>query len=556
MMTMMTTSSPTPIASSSPTRSGGSGGSVDGGRSAGSGRIASRGPREKRGDTTSRSRSPVAVRSKSTGSSSLSPKTKSPSSKSPTKSVSSISGGGGAGSLLNPLRFRSWSNSDKKNFSPVRPTRTKSNDSNASGGGDNDSVSSGGSGHQQQKRGLVSSVFATVRRTASGSLSPMRSRSNTIQAKAAASNTSPKRTSQESVTQKSSTLSPSSSPHLSPSSSHNYGGSSSKSKSNNTKSKKKGVKFDSSNDQVYKVLPRLSSITIDQKKELWFTKDEFNLMYDDCDKTVERMENGKLLKDKKYTSHGLEGWTNEGHYLRKYDKEDAWDAVLDQQYKTQKTYGRRISTNVSLAYQQVSKDAKQRAIDIAKSNHNDVNRYILKDIQQAGVNSSLRRLIDATEYNLDNLNEDTDDKDEQLVNASSKEQQQREQQQQKDTRPPRQPRRKSKELSVQDMNDLNELIRQDLRTQTRTGAFDDGHSSLNEITYFMQCLDAKSNELYDHDNDDNINSKNKKSSSSKKSKSGQGKASKPKKHSSTSNAKQKQQQPQPHRRAQRRRSSF
>ena len=381
----------------------------------------------------------------------------------------------------------------------------------------------------------------------------MRTRSNTMNAKAAAATTSPKRGSQESVTQKSSTLSPSSSHHLSPSSSPHQvtsssGGSSSKSKSkSNTKLKKKGVKFDSSNDEVYKVLPRLSSITTDQKKELWFTKDEFNLMYDDCDRTVERMENGKLLKDKKYTSHGLEGWTNEGHYLRKYDKEDAWDAVLDQQYKMQKAYGRRISTNVSLAYQQVSKDAKQRAIDIAKSNQSDVNRYILKDIQQSGVNSSLRRLIDATEYNLDNLNENDDDNEELVNNTNTNAGSSKEHQREQKERPPRQPRRKSKELSVQDMNDLNELIRQDLRTQTRTGAFDDGHSSLNEINYFMQCLDATSNEYHDSSG-----------KSSKKSKGG--KASKPKKHSSTSNAntkqKQQQQQAQPPRRAQRRRSSF
>ena len=499
----------------------------------------SRPPREKRGN---RSRSNSSGSAGSGGS--RSPTGRSQSSAAASSSTTKPSKGGGSGSLLNPIRFRSWSSNDKnnKNVSPTRPTRTKSNDSNdgSLGNGSNHSRGGGGGGggldsgsnHSRSGGvGIVSSVIAKVKRTASGSLTPMRSKSNA----------QPKRQVSKAHAQAN---------QQSRSSNGSSNGSS-------NKSKKKGVQFDSKSNQIYKVVPRLSGITLEEKNELWFTKDEFNLMYDDCDKTIERLEQGKTLKDKKYTSHGLESWTNEGHYLRKYDKEDAWDAVLDQQKHTKRKYGRRISTNVSLAYQQVSKDAKQRAIDIAKSNQDDVNNYILKDINEPrpnGTRSSLARLIDTTEFNLENLIAQSDDDDDlalETANNTVSNSKQKKEKKKRDSNP--------RDLSIQDMNDLNELIRNDLRTQTRTGAFDDNHSSLNEINYFMDCLDAKDDEEKLRESDKSSSSSNSRNSGSMDSsehstgsKSGgrKKKTKKPKKNTSTTTKKP------VFKRAQRRRSSF
>ena len=157
------------------------------------------------------------------------------------------------------------------------------------------------------------------------------------------------------------------------------------------------VHFDETQDEVYKVVPRLSTFTEEQREQIWFNDEDFDLMYDEIERTAEKMEQGKTLKDKKYTPLGLEGWTMKGRTQRKWNKEDAWDAVLDEQYRNLKDHGRRISTNVSHAYQNASRLAKEKARNVAAGIHDDVERYMAKE------DGSLRRLLSKDDSSLELL---------------------------------------------------------------------------------------------------------------------------------------------------------
>ena len=149
---------------------------------------------------------------------------------------------------------------------------------------------------------------------------------------------------------------------------------------------KKAVRFEPKHDQVHRVVPRLSSITPIDKQLLWFDSTEFGDMYDECERTARKLNSGKKVKDKKYSAVGLEAWTEEGREVRTIHKADAWDAVFEEQYAGY-TQGRRVSMNVSAAYQKASEDAKLRAVQVAMGIHEDVEKFLMKN------DGSLRRLL-------------------------------------------------------------------------------------------------------------------------------------------------------------------
>ena len=98
----------------------------------------------------------------------------------------------------------------------------------------------------------------------------------------------------------------------------------------------------------------------------------------EAQKTIEKMEAGKTIKDKKYTMHGLEGLTEEGMALKRGFRNDAWDAVLwEQEYQYRD--GKRDSLLLSQVYREVSKDAEWHAMQSAAKLHREVVKYCTSD---------------------------------------------------------------------------------------------------------------------------------------------------------------------------------
>ena len=145
----------------------------------------------------------------------------------------------------------------------------------------------------------------------------------------------------------------------------------------------KGVKICDSRNEVYQVVPLASKLTPEDKKSLWFHEDEYQRMQYDCMKTVHKMEQGKELRDKKYSTTGLEHYTASGQEERYYIKGWGWKVVMDEQaaYKwEQSELGHRCSsTEMSLAYEQVSQYAKAKAYTSAQTIQEDVEQYLLQD---------------------------------------------------------------------------------------------------------------------------------------------------------------------------------
>ena len=155
------------------------------------------------------------------------------------------------------------------------------------------------------------------------------------------------------------------------------------------------VKFcEEDKNQVFPVLRRLSNITNSERELVWFDEEEYDTMKLDCMKTVHKIEKGKVLKDKKYTTTGVECFTTQGQEERYYWKNLAWDVVFEEQYlkkqqererdmmgivsSSGRGKQRRSSAEMSLAYHNVAQYAAERAIQTASCIHQDVEQYLLK----------------------------------------------------------------------------------------------------------------------------------------------------------------------------------
>ncbi|CAJ1949671.1 unnamed protein product [Cylindrotheca closterium] len=149
--------------------------------------------------------------------------------------------------------------------------------------------------------------------------------------------------------------------------------------SNSPPRKKKGVKF-ADEEEVHDVLRRRSQISRESMHGIWFDGEDFESFIEDMEKSIKRLEKGKVLKDKKYSSLGLECQTQEGSALRQCQKEYAWDMVLWEQEQQQKE-GRRSSMQLAEAYREASRDAEVRAVKSARQ----VSDEALEDYTKSGL---------------------------------------------------------------------------------------------------------------------------------------------------------------------------
>mmetsp|Transcript_2092 Transcript_2092/g.4719 ORF Transcript_2092/g.4719 Transcript_2092/m.4719 type:complete len:333 (+) Transcript_2092:50-1048(+) len=146
---------------------------------------------------------------------------------------------------------------------------------------------------------------------------------------------------------------------------------------------KKGVKF-ADEEVVHDVLRRRSQISRQSMAGIWFDGEDFESFIEDVEKSVDKLERGKRLKDKKYSSLGLESLTEEGAALRQAHKEYAWDTVLWEQNQQQEE-GNRSSEQLAEAYREASRDAEVRAVRLARQ----VSDEVLEDYSKSGLEDLL-----------------------------------------------------------------------------------------------------------------------------------------------------------------------
>jgi hypothetical protein len=148
-------------------------------------------------------------------------------------------------------------------------------------------------------------------------------------------------------------------------------------KNNNKERNTKNVKF-AEEEQVHSVLRRRSQISRQSMADVWFHGGDFEAFLDDIEKSVDKLDKGKRLKDKKYSALGLENLTEEGSALHQAYQEDAWDAVLWEQHY-QREDGKRSSVQIAQKYRDVSRESEQKAINMALQVHHEVLKYLTAD---------------------------------------------------------------------------------------------------------------------------------------------------------------------------------
>lgn len=95
-----------------------------------------------------------------------------------------------------------------------------------------------------------------------------------------------------------------------------------------TKSKKK-LRF--SNDVHVKATISLKDISPQERSQAWFSRQEFLDITEECCKQIRMIENGKVLKSKKYCSRGLEAHTRVCAKSKQMTRASSIDAVLSEQ---------------------------------------------------------------------------------------------------------------------------------------------------------------------------------------------------------------------------------
>ena len=81
---------------------------------------------------------------------------------------------------------------------------------------------------------------------------------------------------------------------------------------------------------VRKIISR-KNYTAEEIQACWFTAEELQRIHRHCGKEIRRLNEGMKLKDKKYCSRGLEGYTIVGAATKKKIRLLAINAVLDEQ---------------------------------------------------------------------------------------------------------------------------------------------------------------------------------------------------------------------------------
>jgi hypothetical protein len=81
----------------------------------------------------------------------------------------------------------------------------------------------------------------------------------------------------------------------------------------------------------------LNDYTPEEIKATWYEDEEYTKIRKDCCKQIKKMQNGEVLKDKKYSSRGLESHIRSAAITKTLNRRTASNAVLDEQEEQRQT---------------------------------------------------------------------------------------------------------------------------------------------------------------------------------------------------------------------------
>jgi hypothetical protein len=84
-------------------------------------------------------------------------------------------------------------------------------------------------------------------------------------------------------------------------------------------------------EEVYEV-PTVKDFSLEETQAMWYDTKEYDIFNDECEMALAKIESGIHLRDKKYSSIGLEGWTKDGERKRRRNRVESLDVVLDEQF--------------------------------------------------------------------------------------------------------------------------------------------------------------------------------------------------------------------------------
>jgi hypothetical protein len=93
--------------------------------------------------------------------------------------------------------------------------------------------------------------------------------------------------------------------------------------------------------------------TPQEMRACWYQGEEYRKITKECCKQIKKMQNGEVLKDKKYCSRGLESHTRLAAISKTLNRQTAINAVLDEQ-EDQWQMGVGLDEDIAQRYQQTT----------------------------------------------------------------------------------------------------------------------------------------------------------------------------------------------------------
>ena len=108
----------------------------------------------------------------------------------------------------------------------------------------------------------------------------------------------------------------------------------------------------------------------------WYQGEEYRKITKECCKQIRKMENGEVLKDKKYCARGLESHTRLAAISKMQNCQTAISAVLDEQ-EEQWQMGVVDEEDIAQQYQQTTSSCQLRASTVGLRDQQVVKKYMV-----------------------------------------------------------------------------------------------------------------------------------------------------------------------------------
>jgi hypothetical protein len=104
---------------------------------------------------------------------------------------------------------------------------------------------------------------------------------------------------------------------------------SARSSATDTTTVEKFVRF--GNKDTFRKTLSIKDYTPDEVRATWYVSEDYQRILRQCQKEIRKINQGGELKDKKYCSRGLQGFTNAGRAIKERSRILTFNAVLNQQ---------------------------------------------------------------------------------------------------------------------------------------------------------------------------------------------------------------------------------